>query len=413
MSKPKCFAISKQTVWDAWLQVKRNKGAAGVDGVSIEKYELNLKDNLYKLWNRMSSGSYFPKPVRTVLIPKDSGGSRPLGIPTVEDRIAQTVFSLLLEPVLEPKFSDNSFGFRPGRSAHDAVKRASDNCRSYGYVIDLDIEKFFENVDHELLFRAVKKHATTPWMVLYVERWLKSPSQNVDGSLTPRERGTPQGGVASPLLANLFLHYAFDSWMEKTFPSLPFERYVDDIVVHCKSRKQAEYVQGLIRQRLEKCGLRLHPAKTKIVFCKNQWRQDDSKCVKFDFLGFTFQPRRCRVKDEIFTGFCPAISSRAMKKIRSECKSWKLHNQSSISLQEIAKKINPTIRGWYNYYSKFYRSLCLKTLACVDSCLVRWMRRKYLRYSKHKTKAYDALAVIRTRNPKLFFHWETGVICKT
>lgn len=413
MSKPKCFAISKQAVWDAWLQVKRNKGAAGVDGISIEKYELNLKDNLYKLWNRMSSGSYFPKPVRTVLIPKESGGSRSLGIPTIDDRIAQTVFSNLLAPVLEPKFSDNSFGFRPGRSAHDAVKRAADNCRLYGYVIDLDIEKFFDNVDHELLLRAVRKHATEPWMLLYVKRWLESPSQNEDGSLTRRERGTPQGGVASPLLANLFLHYAFDVWMEKTIPTLPFERYVDDVIVHCKSRKQAEHVQKLIKQRLEACGLRMHPNKTKIVFCKNQWRQDTSDCVKFDFLGYTFQPRLCLAPSGLLTGFCPAISLRAQKQIRTECKSWRLHRLVFASLDEIAKRINPIIRGWYNYYSKFYRSLCFKALEYIDTQVIKWLRKKYLRYSKHKIRAHRTLAVIRKRHPNLFAHWEAGVVCET
>lgn len=413
MNKPKCYAVSKQVVWDAWLQVKRNKGAAGVDGMTIEKYELNLKDNLYKLWNRMSSGSYFPKPVRTVLIPKENGGERSLGIPTIDDRIAQTVFSLLMEPVLEPRFSDNSFGFRPGRSAHDAVKRASDNGRTYGYVIDLDIEKFFDNVDHDLLLRAVKKHATEPWMMLYVKRWLESPSQNEDGSVTARERGTPQGGVASPLLANLFLHYAFDAWMEKTIPTLPFERYVDDIIVHCKSRKQAEHVQKLIKQRLESCGLRMHPTKTKIVFCKNQWRQDTSGPVTFDFLGFTFQPRVCLTSHGLITGFCPAISLRAQKRIRAECKSWQLHNQVFASLDEIAKKINPVIRGWYNYYSKFYRSLCLKALDYIDTQLVKWLRRKYLRYAKNKTRASRALTAIRERNSRLFAHWEARGVCKT
>lgn len=408
MSKPKCFAISKQSVWDAWLQVRRNKGGAGVDGMTIEKYELNLKDNLYKLWNRMSSGSYFPKPVRTVHIPKGNGESRPLGIPTIDDRIAQAVFVALLEPVLEPKFSDNSFGFRPGRSAHDAVKRAQVNCRSNGYVIDLDIEKFFDNVDHKLLLMAVEKHATEPWMLLYVKRWLESPSQNEDGSISPRHRGTPQGGVASPLLANLFLHYVFDVWMEKKFSTLSFERYVDDIIVHCKSKKQAEFVQSMIKKRLEKCGLRMHPTKTKIVFCKSQWIWEDTGCVKFDFLGFTFQPRSCLSKQGIATAFCAAISLRAQKRIRRECKSWMLHKRVYASLADIAKMINPIIRGWYNYYSKFYRSLCLKTLASVDHHLLKWLRQKYLRYSRHKARARNALAEIRKKNPRLFAHWEVA-----
>ena len=394
--------------------MKKNKGAAGVDGVTIETYELKLKDNLYRLWNRMSSGTYFPKPVRTVHIPKESGGERPLGIPTVDDRIAQTVFTILLEPVLEPKFSTESFGFRPGKSAHDAVQRASDNCRSHGYVVDLDIEKFFDNVDHNLLLKAVEKHAAEPWMVLYVKRWLAAPSQNEDGAIVDRERGTPQGGVASPLLANLFLHYAFDVWMERSFRTLPFERYVDDIIVHCQSRKQAEYVQGAIKQRLESCGLRMHPTKTKIVFCKNQWRSDNVGPVKFDFLGFTFQPRICQVTESRYIlGYQPAISQKAQKRIRLECKSWCLHRLVPLSMADLAAKINPIIRGWYNYYSKFYRSLCLKTLAAIDHHLVKWLRRKYLRYAHHKIKAHHALAAIRKRSPKLFAHWEYGIVCKT
>ncbi len=288
MKEAKPFLISKRAVWEAYQKVKANKGAAGVDAQSIEDFDRRLKDNLYKIWNRMSSGSYFPPPVRTVKIPKADGSERRLGIPTVADRIAQTVVKEKLEPRIEPLFHPSSFGYRPGRSALDAVGKARRNCWDYDWVLDLDVRGFFDNIDWELLMKAVRKHAPEPWVVLYIERWLKAPAEEADGTRVERTRGTPQGGVISPLLANLFLHYAFDQWMARQFPQLRFERYADDAIVHCRTRREAEEVWDAVAKRLKDCRLELHPQKTKIVYCKGDDRRGNYPDQKFDFLGYTF-----------------------------------------------------------------------------------------------------------------------------
>jgi RNA-directed DNA polymerase len=318
MNEAKPFLISKREVWDAYQRVKANKGAAGIDEQSIAEFEKDLKDNLYKLWNRMSSGSY-PPPVRTVKIPKAGGGERKLGIPTVADRIAQTVVKAKIEPQIEPLFHPNSFGYRPGRSALDAVGKARRHCWDYDWVLDLDVRGFFDNIDWELLMKAVKKHAQAPWVVLYIERWLKAPAQEEDGTLVERTSGTPQGGVISPLLANLFLHYAFDVWMARQYPHLPFERYADDAIVHCRTRREADEVRSAVAQRLQECRLELHPEKTKIVYCKDEDRRGDYANQKFDFLGYTFRPRKSKNRwGKLFVNFSPAISDRAAKAIRDE-----------------------------------------------------------------------------------------------
>ena len=294
MNEAKPFCISKKEVWEAYKRVKANKGAAGVDEQSIEGFEKRLKTNLYKIWNRMSSGSYFPPPVRTVKIPKKNGGERKLGIPTVADRMAQQVVKARLEPEVEPLFHADSYGYRPGKSALDAVGQARERCWRYDWVIDLDIKGFFDNLDQKLLLRAVKKHAPQQWVVLYIERWLKAPAQEEAGRLVPRERGTPQGGVASPLLANLFLHYSFDRWLSVNYPQVPFERYADDIIVHCRTERQAQEMKQAVAERLQTCGLELHPEKTKIVYCKDDLRKKTYPNEKFDFLGYEFQPRRSK-----------------------------------------------------------------------------------------------------------------------
>ena len=226
--KGKPFDISQQVVRGAYEKVKANRGAAGVDEESITEFERNRERNLYKLWNRMSSGSYFPLPVRAVKIPKKSGGVRVLGVPTVTDRIAQTVVCQYLEPEVESIFHPDSYGYRPGRSALDAVATCRQRCWRYDWVIDLDIRTFFDSIPHDRLLAWVSKHTNRQWVVLYVERWLKAPLQREDDTVVPRDRGTPQGSAVSPLLANLFLHYALDSWMAREFPSVPFERYADD-----------------------------------------------------------------------------------------------------------------------------------------------------------------------------------------
>ena len=346
MSEAKPYGISKQEVWEAYKRVKANQGAAGVDEQSITDFEGRLKDNLYKIWNRMSSGSYFPPPVRTVKIPKTGGGERKLGIPTVSDRIAQMVVKSRLEPEVDPFFHPDSYGYRPGKSALEAVGQARQRCWRFDWVIDLDIKGFFDNIDHELMMRAVRKHAKDKWVVLYIERWLKAPAQEEEGRLVPREKGTPQGGVASPLLANLFLHYAFDVWMRKHYPHLPFERYADDGIVHCRTEKEAQEVRAAIAARLQECRLELHPEKTKIVYCKDDDRRGNYPNEKFDFLGYTFRSRRSKNRyGKFFINFSPAVSDKAGKAIRAEIRSWKLHLRSDKAIEGSVAYVQPDHSG--------------------------------------------------------------------
>jgi RNA-directed DNA polymerase len=353
MSEAKPFSISKQEVWEAYQKVKANHGAAGVDGQSIAEFETRVKDNLYRLWNRMSSGSYFPPPVRTVTIPKADGGERKLGIPTVSDRIAQMVVKSRLEPVVDPLFHPDSYGYRPGKSALEAVGQTRQRCWKLDWVIDLDIKGFFDNIDHDLLMRAVKKHAKEKWVVLYIERWLKAPAQAEDGHVTERGKGTPQGGVVSPLLANLFLHYAFDRWMQRTYPQLPFERYADDAIVHCRTEAEAQEVQRAIAVRMQECRLELHPEKTKIVYCKDDDRRGTYPNEQFDFLGYTCRPRRSKNwKGKFFINFSPAVADKAGKAMRAEMRSWQLHLRSDKSIEDLSRMFNLQVRGWLQYYGR-------------------------------------------------------------
>ena len=334
MSEAKPYDISKRLVWRAWKQVRENQGAAGVDGVSLATFEKDLKGNLYKIWNWMSSGSYLPPPVRLVEIPKANGGVRPLGVPTIADRVAQTVVKMVLEPEVEPLFHRDSYGYRPGRSALDAVGVARERCWKFDWVIDLDIKSFFDTISHELIERAVAHHTNLGWVRLYVKRWLTAPVERADGTLIERTKGTPQGSVVSPLLANLFLHYAFDLWMHRAFPHLCFERYADDVIVHCRNESQARSVLEAVRQRLAECGLELQSDKTRIVYCKDANRKQRYENVAFDFLGFTFQPRCARNRQGTnFVSFLPAISAKAAKGIRQTVRAWRIastrNNQQS------------------------------------------------------------------------------------
>jgi RNA-directed DNA polymerase len=357
VNKEKPFNISKKVVWEAYRRVRANKGAAGVDAESIADFEKDLKENLYKIWNRMSSGSYFPPPVRAVVIPKGKGGQRVLGVPTVADRVAQMVVKIYLEPKVEQIFHSDSYGYRPGKSAIEAVGRARERCWSYDWVVDLDIKGFFDNIDHELLMKAVRRQTGSKWILLYVERWLKAPAQQPDGTLVQRGRGTPQGGVVSPLLANLFLHYAFDDWMGRRYPEIPFERYADDVIVHCKTEAEAKELRTVIGERLGQCKLELHWEKTKIIYCKDDKRRGTYSDEKFDFLGFTFGPRLAKSRwGKYFVGFNPAISHEATKSIQETVRSWRLHRRSDKSLGDLAQMYNPIIRGWINYYGSYYKS---------------------------------------------------------
>jgi RNA-directed DNA polymerase len=409
LSKAKPFSISKQVVWDAFKKVKANGGAAGVDGVSIAEFEKDLKGNLYKLWNRMSSGCYFPPPVRTVEIPKDNGEKRPLGISTVSDRVAQMVGKMYLEPEMEPYFHQDSYGYRPGKSAIEAVGVAKQRCWRYDWIVDLDIKGFFDNLDHELVMRAVRKHTNCKWILLYIERWLKAPAQMEDGTLAKRDKGSPQGSVISPLLANLFLHYAFDNWMSRNHPTTPFERYADDIIVHCRSEKQAKLIEMQIGERLLKCKLELHPEKTKIVYCKDDNRRGNYLNETFVFLGYSFAPRKAQSRfGQRFVNFSPAVSGKAANMMRREMRRWCFHRRSETSLRGLALISNSIIRGWINYYGQYYKSALYKVFNVLNRILIRWAMRKYKRFRFHQRRASQWLRGIARRQPWLFAHWEKG-----
>jgi RNA-directed DNA polymerase len=408
-SKPKSFAISKQAVWEAYLRVKANKGAAGVDEQSIAEFERDLKGNLYKLWNRLCSGSYFPPPVRAVEIPKQDGSSRKLGVPTVVDRIAQGVAVQALEPVVEPHFHPDSYGYRPGRSAHDAVAVCRQRCFREDWVLDLDLKSFFDSVPWDLILKAVSHHTEERWIVLYVERWLRAPLQLEDGSLQERDRGTPQGSVISPLLANVFLHYAFDAWMAREHPTIRFERYCDDIVVHAASERQARLLWAAIARRLAECGVQLNERKTRIVYCKDDRRPGSYERVSFVFLGYKFRPRLARSKaGKKFAGFLPAIGDDEKKRIGREIRRWRLHRRSEETLQDLALAINAQVRGWANYYGRFYRSELVRLLGRINEYLVRWACWKYKRLRRHPAKARGFLDAVYRRDPGLFAHWRFG-----
>jgi len=406
----KAYDIPKQLVWDAYQRVKANRGAAGIDGQSLAAFEEDLRGNLYKVWNRMSSGSYFPPPVRLVEIPKDNGGKRPLGIPTVADRVAQTVAKMVLEPCVEPVFHPDSYGYRPGKSALDAVGVTRQRCWAYDWVVDLDIKAFFDTLDHDLVERAVAHHTDVPWLRLYISRWLRAPVQMLDGTLEPRTRGTPQGGVISPLLANLFLHYAFDVWMRRTFPQCPFARYADDAVVHCHNQAEAQAAVEAIRDRFAQCHLELHPIKTRIVYCKDDGRPGEYDNVEFDFLGYTFQPRLAKNRwGKYFVSFLPAISTKAAKMIRRTIREWRVTTWSNHRLEDLAQFVNPVVRGWMNYYGRFYRSRCVQVLRHLDEALAAWVRRKFKRFRRRERASVHWLGCIARREPTLFVHWQLGI----
>jgi RNA-directed DNA polymerase len=410
-SQVKPFEISKRVVWEAYLRVKANKGAAGVDGVTIEQYEQDLTNNLFKLWNRMSSGSYFPPPVQAVAIPKAGrSGVRVLGVPTVEDRIAQTVAAMYLERRVEPVFHPDSYGYRPGRSALDAVGRCRERCWQNDWVIDLDIRAFFDSVDHTLMLKAVARHTAQKWILLYVKRWLVAPLRQQDGTLVARDRGTPQGSSISPVLANLFMHYAFDVWLVREFPAVTFERYCDDAVIHCASEEQARQVRDALAARLAQVGLELHPDKTRIVYCKDSNRRGAGEHTAFTFLGYTFRPRLAESRyGKRFVSFLPAVSKDAIKVMGRVIRSWHIARRSDKSLGDLARMFNSIVQGWINYYGRFYKSALYPLLKRINDHLVRWAMRKYKRLRRRQQRTRELMAEASRRSPRLFAHWRFGL----
>jgi len=406
----KSLPISKRMVYNSYLKVIAKDGSAGIDKQSIDMFNENLSKNLYKIWNRMTSGSYFPPPVRTVFIPKKQGGKRPLGIPTVSDRIAQGVVKDYLEPALETIFHSSSFGYRPGRSAHDALQQCQSNCIQYAWVIDVDIKGFFDNISHELMMQLLQQHTQEKWVLLYAERWLKAGVEQEDGSITARTKGTPQGGVASPLFANIYLHHAFDKWMDEVNPQNPFERYADDIVIHCRSKEEAEQLLSQLKMRMQEFELTLHPEKTKIVYCKNYQRTGTHEHESFTFLSYDFQPRRKRDsfgRNKTYIVFAGAISKKAKLSIREKIRAILIPRWSEQTLEKFAEILNPKLRGWINYYTTMYKHETLQLFFYVNEKIKKWIMNKYKLRSKKQTLAkYQS---IQAGQPTLFYHWQLGI----
>ena len=406
----KSLPISKRMLYNSYLKVLDKDGSAGIDKQSIEMFNENLKDNLYKIWNRMTSGSYFPPPVRTVFIPKKQGGKRPLGIPTVGDRIAQGVVKDYLEPSLETIFHSSSFGYRPGKSAHDAIKQCRDNCIKHGWVIDVDIKGFFDNISHDIMLQLLQQHSSEKWVMMYAERWLKAGVEQEDGNVVSRTKGTPQGGVISPLFANIYLHHGFDKWMDEVNPHNPFERYADDIVIHCNSKEESEQLLEKLKTRMQEYELELHPEKTKIVYCKSYQRNDKHDNESFTFLSYSFQPRT--IKSKFGSGkrllvFGAAICNAAKTRIRTAIKAVLPTQWNTQKLEWFAKRLNPKIRGWINYYSLFNKEEAHGVFYYLNELIRKWIKNTYKICGRKKLRKKYQL--IQAENPLLFYHWKIGI----
>ena len=398
-------------VWEAYKKVRANKGSAGVDSVSMEEFDANRSKYLYKLWNRMASGSYFPPPVKEVEIYKKDGKPRKLGIPTISDRVGQMVIKMYIEPRLEKVFSPNSYGYRPKKNAHQALGSVRKNCWKTDWVIDIDIKGFFDNINHQKLMLAVEKHVPEQWVRLYIKRWLNMPVLTKSGKLVEKQgKGTPQGGVISPLLANLFLHYTLDKWLEKTDKTVKFARYADDVILHCHSKAHAEQTLNALNERMATCGLELHPDKTKIVYCRDFRRKGNYPEVKFDFLGYSFQPRtaKSRKTGKLFLGYDCAISISSRKRIADKLENLKIESQGFKSIVGIAQYLNPMIRGWVNYYGKFRGYEMSRVFRLLRNRVIRWARKRYKRYRTSLNRTFRWLDRVREQYPYLFYHWKLG-----
>ena len=410
-NETKSVPISQSMVWAAYKKVKANKGSAGVDDVSMHEFDANRSKHLYKLWNRMASGSYFPPPVKEVEISKKDGGIRKLGIPTISDRVGQMVIKDYIEPGLESIFSTHSYGYRPNKNAHQALASVRENCWKYDWVIDLDIKGFFDNIDHNKLMLAINKHVPEQWIRMYIKRWLTMPVLLKSGELQNKQgKGTPQGGVISPLLANLFLHYALDQWLINTDNTVEFARYADDAVIHCRTQLHAEWLLQKLKERMGECGLELHPNKTKLVYCRDFKRQGKYSVVKFDFLGYSFQPRTAKSKKtgKLFLGYDCAISISSKKRIADKLEELNIVNLTFKSVVGVAQYLEPYIRGWVNYYGKFRLSEMNPIFQLLRKRIVRWARKRYKRYKTSLNRAYKWLERIRKQFPYLFYQWRLG-----
>lgn len=388
-------------VLDAYKKVKSNKGSAGVDGHNLQDFKKNLFGNLYKIWNRMTSGSYFPHVVKEVHIAKKTGGSRSLGIPTVSDRIAQQVIKSYLEPRVESSFHQNSYGYRPKKSAHQALEKTVSRCGYYSWVVDLDIRGFFDNIDHALLMKAVESYTKERWVLMYIERWLKA-GVSKEGEITERTKGTPQGGVISPLLANIFLHFAFDRWMQIHHSNMPFERYCDDAIIHCTSEKQANFIKDAVSKRMKACKLELNSEKTHIVYCKNHVHSENHKNTSFDFLGYTFRPLRRPTKNGWKLTYFPVMSRASKKEARRRLKKV-VNRKFRGSIQELAQIINPMIKGWYHYFCKYSKWTTRGLWYWLNRKIIRWIM-KYRKRSRAQARKW--LRNVYKANSQLFEHWK-------
>jgi RNA-directed DNA polymerase len=406
MTPTKPFDISKRRVLEAYWHVKANRGAAGVDGESLEMFEADLSRNLYKLWNRLASGSYFPPPVRQVEIPRKDKGIRILGVPTVADRIAQQVVKARIEGELEELFHPDSYGYRPKKSAIDAVAVTRERCWKYDWCVEFDIRRAFDELDWDLLRKAIRKHVKDPWALLYIERWLTAPAVSPDGQPVQRTKGVPQGSVIGPAMMNLFMHYCFDAWMQREHPRNPFARYCDDAVAHCRSESEAKALLAAIDKRLKACKLEMHPEKSGVVYCKDSNRRTEYPRIQFTFLGYTFRPRSAKARGgKTWTNFLPAVSASAVKRMYQTIRAWRLPRQTSVGLDELARRVNPTLRGWLNYHGHFYKSALRRVFDHFEQRLLRWARRKFRKFAQRPRQARRWLKKMVRRRPRLFIHW--------
>ncbi len=397
--------INKIEVEIAWEAVRQAGGGAGNDGKSIQDVKANLDNELYKIWNRLDSGSYMAQEVKLVQIPKAKGGYRTLGIPNVTDRVAQTVIKNRLAGIVEKQFHENSYAYRPGKGAIDALTVCRERCFKNSWVLEVDIKGFFDALDHHFMMEILREYVDDRAVILYCERFLKAKGVNEEGQIVVRDKGTPQGGVVSPVLANLYLHEAFDKWMAKEHTGIQFERYADDIIVHCVSEKQARFMKHRIEQRLNQYNLELHPDKTRIVYTGKSNDYDGtghSLPRKFTFLGYDFKPRRHKNGHIIYS---PGIGSGALRRIGEVIRQqWCLNHKLQMSLADVAREVNPMIRGWIGYYGHHRRSELYKMAYKIDNALARFLKRKCKSMQSDK-KSLRQLREERKQNPELFCHW--------